>query len=104
MPHRPSRTPIGLGRLAPRFGGSGPCIVTVEQQFRFVFLDKWIYLCCYCLGRGDYGNKCVSHIISPPRNVGTITLHTSVSIGVHGQKAPGPIVLSIQDGKVLMGT
>jgi hypothetical protein len=28
---------------APRFGGSGPCIVKVEQQFSFAFLGKWIY-------------------------------------------------------------
>jgi hypothetical protein len=26
-----------------RFGGSGPYIVKVEQQFSFAFLDKWIY-------------------------------------------------------------
>jgi hypothetical protein len=47
---------------APRFGGSGPCIVKVEQQFNFAFLDKWVYfhiyflntklLRCYCLGGG----------------------------------------------------
>jgi hypothetical protein len=68
LARRPSRTPIGLGRSAPRFGGSGPCIVKVEQQFRSAFLDKWTYFhmsfclqnyfCCYCLGGGDCGNYC----------------------------------------------
>jgi hypothetical protein len=40
---RSSRTPIGLGRSAPRFGGSGPCIMKAEQQCSFAFLDKWIH-------------------------------------------------------------
>jgi hypothetical protein len=31
------------GGPGPRFGGSGPCIVKVEQQLSFAFLDKWIY-------------------------------------------------------------
>jgi hypothetical protein len=44
---RPSRTQIGLGRSAPRLGGSGPCIVKVEQQLYFAFLDKWLYLFIY---------------------------------------------------------
>jgi hypothetical protein len=50
MARRPSRTPIGLGRSAPRFGGSGPCIVEVEQQFHFdAFLTsrltiRYVYL------------------------------------------------------------
>jgi hypothetical protein len=47
---RPSRTPIGLGRSAPGFGGSGPCLVKVEQNFHFAFLlDKWIcfQICFY---------------------------------------------------------
>jgi hypothetical protein len=43
LARRPSRTPIGLGRSAPRFGGSGTCIVKVEHQFHFAFLYKWIY-------------------------------------------------------------
>jgi hypothetical protein len=48
LARRPSRTPTGLGRPAPRFGGSGSCIVKVEQQFSFAFLDKWIYfLICF---------------------------------------------------------
>jgi hypothetical protein len=62
MARRPSRPPTGLGRSSPRFGGSGPCIVKVEHQFSFAFLDKWItlrsvflitkLLRCYCLGAG----------------------------------------------------
>jgi hypothetical protein len=46
----------------------GPCIVTVEQQFSFAFLDKWI-ICRYVflnykivilllLRRGGCGNCC----------------------------------------------
>jgi hypothetical protein len=34
-----SQTLIGLGGSALRFGGSGPCIVKVEQQLHFAFLD-----------------------------------------------------------------
>jgi hypothetical protein len=30
LARRPSGTPTGLGRSAPRFCGSGPCIVKVE--------------------------------------------------------------------------
>jgi hypothetical protein len=44
MARHPSRPSIGLGWSAPRFGGSGPCIVKVEQQFHFAFLDKRIYI------------------------------------------------------------
>jgi hypothetical protein len=43
MARRPSRTQIGLGRSAPRFGGSGPCIVKVEHQFSFAFFEKRVY-------------------------------------------------------------
>jgi hypothetical protein len=39
MARRPSRSSIGLGRYAPRSSGSEPCIVKVEQQFHFAFLD-----------------------------------------------------------------
>jgi hypothetical protein len=42
MARRPFRTLIGLGRLATRFSGSGPCIVKVKQQYHFAFLDKWL--------------------------------------------------------------
>jgi hypothetical protein len=34
---------FGRIRSASRFGGSGPSMVKVEQQFSFAFLDKWIY-------------------------------------------------------------
>jgi hypothetical protein len=44
MAGRPSRTTIGLGWSAPQFGGSGPCIMKVEQHFHFAILDKWIEL------------------------------------------------------------
>jgi hypothetical protein len=47
MARRPSRFPIGLGRSAPRLGGTGPCIVKVERQFHFAFLDKWLSFCRY---------------------------------------------------------
>jgi hypothetical protein len=42
LARRPSRTPIGLGRSAPRFGGSGSFKVNAEQQFDFAYLDKWL--------------------------------------------------------------
>jgi hypothetical protein len=68
LARRPSRTPIGLGRSAPRFGGSGPCIVKVEQQLSFCILDKWIHFEIFLLitkvfllllrRRGDCGNYC----------------------------------------------
>jgi hypothetical protein len=42
LARHPSRTPISIGRSVPRFGGSEPCIVEVEQQFHFGFFDKWL--------------------------------------------------------------
>jgi hypothetical protein len=75
MARRPSRTPIGIGRSAPRFSGSGPCIVKVEPQFLFVFLDKWLcslyfffldykiiyYFCCYCSSGGTVAITAVAN-------------------------------------------
>jgi hypothetical protein len=52
-----SRTPIGPGRAVPRFGGSGTCIVKVEQQFRFAFLDKRTYF-QICLSRSQNSFCC----------------------------------------------
>jgi hypothetical protein len=37
------RKSIGLGRSAPRSGGSGPCILKVEQHFHFAILDNYLY-------------------------------------------------------------
>jgi hypothetical protein len=47
LPRRPSRTPIGLGLLAPVFDGSGPFIMKVEKQFHVASLDKWLRIFWY---------------------------------------------------------
>jgi hypothetical protein len=39
LPRCPSRTPTGLGRSTPRFGGSGPCTVKV---YYFFIPDTWV--------------------------------------------------------------
>jgi hypothetical protein len=92
----------GQGRSAPRFGGSGPCIVKVEQQFHCAFLDKWLQFFVVLLfliakqvllllvRRGDCGNYCVclQFLTSEHR------LHTwqiGVSIGVPCRRVHCPI-------------
>jgi hypothetical protein len=104
---RPSRTPIGLGRSVPRFGGSGPCIVKVEQQLSFCIVGKWIYFktffiiklfLLFLLRRGDCGNYCGSSLQFSASEERRHTLQIGVSIGV-----PGPIVLlSVLYGTLLM--
>jgi hypothetical protein len=39
----PSTSPLTPMDGKHQLRGSGPCIVKVEQQFSFAFLDKWIY-------------------------------------------------------------
>jgi hypothetical protein len=112
LPRRPSRTPIGLGRSAPRFDRSGPCIVKFKQQFhfafltsgficRFGFLDYKIFL-LLLLRRGDCDNYCGCFQFLTSEEHRHI-LRIGVSIGVHGRRVPGPtVLLSVLDGRVLM--
>jgi hypothetical protein len=81
MTRRPSRTPIGLGRSAPRFGGSGPCIVKLEQQLHFAFLtSKRILISVFChkiiyvvdtQAGGLWHLMGLLTVLLPLRNVGT---------------------------------
>jgi hypothetical protein len=91
--------PVVPGRSASRFGGSGPCIVKVEQQFSFAFLDKWIYfyicfflitklLRCYCLGGGAVAIAVIAYSYRTPEER-RHTAKLGVSIGVPGRRDPG---------------
>jgi hypothetical protein len=52
--------------------------------------------------QGDFGNYCgCFHFFTSEEH--RYALHIGVSIGVHGRRVPGPIVLlSVLDGRVLM--
>jgi hypothetical protein len=95
LARRPFRTPIGQGRSAFRFGGSGQCVVKVEHHISFAFLNKWIYhYICFL----DY--ICFTVILLGRRRgvaIAAITYsfltpekrrHT-LQIGVHGRRVPG---------------
>jgi hypothetical protein len=70
LARRRSRTPIGLGQSAPRFGGSGPYIVKVSFILNF---DKRIFVsdlmlffvaelfCCYRFGGVTIAITTVAH-------------------------------------------
>jgi hypothetical protein len=92
-----------LGRSAPRLGGSGPCIMKVEQPIHLAFLDKWIYfkicisslhtyLCCYCLGMGECGNYCGCIQSLAPEERRRI-LEIGVPTCVPGRRVSGPMLL-----------
>jgi hypothetical protein len=86
-----------LGRSTPRYGGSGPCIVKVEHQFCFAFLDKWIYhYICFLISdfiasllrQGVVAIAAIANI-SLTLEERRHTLQIGVSIGVHGRRVPG---------------
>jgi hypothetical protein len=95
----PSRTPIGLGRSAPRLDGSGPWIVKVEQQFHFPFLDKWIYfsdllfldykIVLLLQPKRRHGGTCCDCLQFLSSGERRHSMKIGVSIGTHGRRAPG---------------
>jgi hypothetical protein len=90
-----------MARSALRFGKSGLCIVTVEQQFHFAFLDKWIYFYIYfsllkkyfyryCLGEGTVAITAVAYSSLTPEER-RHTWQIGVSVGIPVRRVPGPI-------------